>query len=138
MLSIPFYFNLLNVYFVGVFTEKRMLIVVTRLDEYKHSEKECNDQSMHAYDSDDDETASLDELIKNIKETIRQQCDFVSIPDDCIIPVSATGALEARKVKLGVKSRDIGVLLGKFQRIKSDIKLEELEEISQLMVLEKK
>ena len=124
--------------FVGIFTEKRMLIVVTRLDEYKQSEKECNDHSMDANDSDEDETASLDDLIKNIKKTIRQQCNFVSIPDDCIIPVSATGALEARKVKLGVRSKDIEVLLGKFRRIKSDIGCEELEEISQLVVLEKK
>lgn len=115
-----------------------MLIVVTRLDEYKHPEKECNDQSMHTYDSDDDETASLDELIKNVKETIQQQCKFVSIPDDCIIPVSATGALEARKVQLGVPSNDIEELLGKFRKIKSDIKFGELEEISQLLVLEKK
>ncbi|XP_019854343.1 PREDICTED: uncharacterized protein LOC109583438 [Amphimedon queenslandica] len=122
----------------GVFIEKRMLIVVTRLDEYKQSEKKCNDQSMQACNSDDDETASLDELIKNIKETIQQQCKFISIPDDCIIPVSSTAALEARKVQLGLKSRDIEVLLGKFRRIKSGIKLEELEETSQLLVLEKK
>ena len=126
--------------FIEVFTEKRLLIVVTRLDEYKESEKKCNDKSIHNQDSDDEDTASLDELIDSIKKTVQEQCkNFMKIPDECIIPISATGALEARKVKLEIKSKDIGVLKQKFQRFqRSDITTEELECFSQVPLLEEK
>ena len=141
---------------VGVFTEKRLLIVVTRLDEYKKSEKECNDKSVHNQDSDDEDTDSLDELMDSIRKTVQEQCkDFMKIPDECIIPICATGALEARKVKLRINSKDIGVLKQKFKRFKlkenitkeditkeditkEDITTEELEHFSQVPLLEKK
>ena len=125
---------------VGVFTEKRMLIVVTRLDEYKKTEQKlCNDDTIHDESSDDEETESLEELITSIKKTVQQQCkDFVIIPNDCIIPVSATGALEARKVILGLKSRDIKMLILKFERLQDKITTEELDKISQVPLLEEK
>ena len=125
---------------VGVFTEKRLLIVVTRLDEYEKSEKEYNDKSF-LDDSDDEDTDSLDELIDSIRKIVQKQCkDFMEIPDECIIPISATGALEARKVKLGIKSKDIGVLKHRFQRfqLKDEITPEELECFSQVPLLEKR
>lgn len=122
-----------------MFTEKRLLIVVTRLDEYKESEKKCNDKSVHNQDSDDEDTASLDELIDSIRKTVQEQCkDFIEIPDEYIIPISATGALEARKVKLGKKSTEIGLLKQKFQRFQGEITTEELECFSQVPLLEEK
>ena len=122
-----------------MFTEKRMLIVVTRLDEYKKSEQKCNDDSIHNQDSDDEDTESLEELITSIKKTVQRQCkDFLTIPNDCIIPVSATGALEARKVILGLKSRDIKMLILKFERLQDKITTEELDKISQVPLLEEK
>ena len=122
-----------------MFTEKRLLIVVTRLDEYKESEKKCNDKSVHNQDSDDEDTASLDELIDSIRKTVQEQCkDFIEIPDEYIIPISATGALEVRKVKLGKKSTEIGLLKQKFQRFQGEITTEELECFSQVPLLEEK
>ena len=127
-----------GVYFLEVFTEKRLLIVVTRLDEYKESEKEYNDKSF-LDDSDEEDTASLDELIDSIRKTVQKQCkDFMMIPNECIIPICATGALEARKVKLGKKSTEIGLLKQKFQRFQGEITTEELECFSQVPLLEEK
>ena len=122
-----------------MFVEKRLLIVVTRLDEYKESEKKYNDKSIHNQDSDDEDTDSLDELTDSIRKTVQEQCKgFIMIPDECIIPISATGALEARKEKLGIKAKDIGVLKQKFQRFQGEITTEKLECCSQIPLLEEK
>ena len=113
---------------------------MTRLDDYKKSEKEYNDKSIDNQNSDEEEdTASLDELTGSIRKTVQEQCKgFIIIPDECIIPISATGALEARKEKLGIKSKDIGVLKQKFQRFQGEITTEKLECFSQVPLLEEK
>ena len=57
------------------------------------------------------------------------------IPDDCIVPLCATGALEARKKKLGGKrSKDMVKLMVELEVSTA----EELEEVSQVPLLEKK
>ena len=118
--------------FLDVFAEKRILIAVTRLDEYEISDPTYNDESDS--DSDDEIAVSLDEHVASIKKIIQGQCkDFVSIPDDCIVPLCATGALEARKEKLGVKSKMKQLM------VKLEVSTaEELEEISQIPLLEEK
>lgn len=79
---------------------------------------------------------SLAKHIDSIKKIIQDQCQgFVSIPDDCIVPLCATGALEARKEKLGGKrNKEMKVLM-----VKLDVSTaEEIEKVSQVISLEER
>ncbi|XP_019855797.1 PREDICTED: uncharacterized protein LOC109584485 isoform X2 [Amphimedon queenslandica] len=115
----------------NAFKEKRILIAVTKLDEYEMPDTKFNDLS----DSNDN-NESFAKHIDSIKKIIQDQCKgFVSIPDDCIIPLCATGALEARKEKLGGKrSREMKVLMAKLDVSTA----EEIEKVSQVISLEEK
>ncbi|XP_019862754.1 PREDICTED: uncharacterized protein LOC109591467 [Amphimedon queenslandica] len=120
-----------------LFVENRCLIAVTRLDEYEIPDAKFDDKS-GSNDSDESSQneSDLDKCIAHIRKKVQDQCKgFVSIPDDCIIPLCATGALEARKEKLGEKrSREMKVLMAKL-----DVStVEEVEEVSQVTLLEKK
>ncbi|XP_019863691.1 PREDICTED: uncharacterized protein LOC109592756, partial [Amphimedon queenslandica] len=119
---------------LDVFAEKRILIAATKLDDLKLLYSD-NDESNA--DSNDEVTLTLEERIHSVKKIIKRQCNNlnVSIPDDCIIPLCATGALEARKEKLGGKrNKEMKKLL-----IELDVSTaEDLEEASQVSLLEEK
>lgn len=122
--------------YLVVFAQKRLFIVVTCLDEYKLSQNEYNDDSYCCQDSDDDDAVSLEDLICNIKLTVKKQCEkFGTIPDDCIVPVSANGALEARKEK---KSKGLEAVLLNFRKLQMQFKDEDLDTISQVPLLEER
>ncbi|XP_019862984.1 PREDICTED: uncharacterized protein LOC109591772 [Amphimedon queenslandica] len=93
----------------NVFEERRILIAVTRLDQYNTTSEEESDSDS---DSDDESSPSNDDgeipkRIESIKEVIQRQskCLGVPIPDDCIIPLCATRALKARKKIIKVTSK---------------------------------
>ena len=118
-----------------------MLIVVTRLDEYKEARKRTNDSIiLPATDSDDEEDPDFEGLIRSIKELVKRQFQSIcEVPDDCIIPVSTKGALEARKVLHGEKSKEVRQLLLQFEeRVGKTLTIEELQEYSQVPLLEER
>uniref|UniRef100_A0A1X7U834 Dynamin N-terminal domain-containing protein n=1 Tax=Amphimedon queenslandica TaxID=400682 RepID=A0A1X7U834_AMPQE len=99
----------------NAFAERRIIIAVTRLDQYSTttSEDESSDPDSESDDESKPAKDDEEEIIKrihSIKEVIQRQCKClgVPIPDDCIIPLHATGALEARKkmINLRVKKKE--------------------------------
>ncbi|XP_019857279.1 PREDICTED: uncharacterized protein LOC109585593 [Amphimedon queenslandica] len=123
----------------GVFIEKRLLIVVTRLDEYKIPVTICNDNTVADDDEDENIYYTIEEVISSIKSTVKNHFKEISeIPDDCIIPVCASGANEARKASMNIKYDCDKELLVFKKMLGRRINEEELEALSQIKVLEEK
>ena len=90
---------------LDIFEERRILIAVTRLDQFSNSTPK--DESDSDSDSDDESSPGNDEKeilkrIDSIKEVIQRQCKCLdaSVPDDCIVPLCANRALKARKKRV--------------------------------------
>jgi GTPase SAR1 family protein len=81
-----------------VFQDKRLIIAVTRLDDYQER-KDGDDDENDSDDGDDDGHPKLTSSIQAIKESIIKQCGAIgiAIPEDCIVPVFAKAALECRE-----------------------------------------
>ncbi|XP_019854201.1 PREDICTED: uncharacterized protein LOC109583343 [Amphimedon queenslandica] len=118
----------------NAFEERRILIAVTRLDEFNIK---TSDSDSEDHDSSSGNDEEIPKRIDSIKEVIQRQCRClgVPIPDDCIVPLCAIGALKARKEKLGGKrNKEMKVLM-----VKLDVSTaEEMEIVSQVPLLEEK
>ncbi|XP_019855793.1 PREDICTED: uncharacterized protein LOC109584482 [Amphimedon queenslandica] len=118
----------------NAFEERRILIAVTRLNEFSIK---TSDSDSEDHDSSSGNDEEIPKRIDSIKEVIQRQCRClgVPIPDDCIIPLCAIGALKARKEKLGGKrSREMRKLM-----LELDVSTaEEIEKVSQISLLEEK
>ena len=103
--------------------------------------KLCNDKTEDSNCNSDseEEVFTIEEVIYSIKSAVKKYFKkTVDIPDDCIIPVCASGANEARKANLGLKSNCEREKTGFKELLGKDISLEELEALSQIEVLEKR
>lgn len=111
-----------------------MLIAVTRLDEYAVADG----------GEEGEKGPNLLELIDSIKKTVQDQFKPIcEVPDECIVPVSAKGALEARKMIHGAstsKSKDAKLMLIQFEdRVgRENLTTEDLNNCSQVQVLEER
>ena len=112
---------------------------MTRLDEYKIPVTICNDETVADDDEDEEIFYSIEEVISNIKSVVKHHFKGISqIPDDCIIPVCASGANEARKASMRLKYDCDKELLVFKKMLGHRVEVEELEALSQIKVLEEK
>lgn len=115
-----------------------MLIAVTRLDEYEVARKNSFGIKQSCMRGED-----FEGLITSIKQLVQNQFGPIcEVPDECIIPVSAKAALEARKEMYNggalPRSKDMKRMLFEFEHKagREDLTIDELEKFSQVPLLE--